>query len=200
MLRHTTTKTINMPTAECARCLLDPETVLGASKYTYTVKRIGDGIYEAVFKWVKMGITRFYKVRFIVKRGREEVVYESTKGSDHWMRLEFRLQQAGEATRLTVNAEMKAGIMASLLGKRDYAAFIDELVESGIRRTLSKITGESQAIAGGNGRVSCSSCLLYDPDRGYCYRMSKTVQDGECKGRYYIDKRLVAREAGGLKT
>ncbi len=202
MLKHATTKTINLPAGECAKCLLDPEGVLGASKYTYTVKRLDKDKYEVVFKWVKMGMTRFYKVRFTVKQEDNEITYQSTGDSDHWMNMQFTIEPAGDATRVKVTALMKAGLLASLLGKRDYAEFIEELVEAGIRRSLSKISdrAKKQATPGaqplvGNRGVSCNDCLLYDPDRGYCYKMARKVEEGECKGRYYISKTIISREA-----
>ncbi len=49
MLKHTTRKLVNAPIIYCLRCVRDPGNFLSHSKYTYTVKRIRDNVYEVVF-------------------------------------------------------------------------------------------------------------------------------------------------------
>ena len=65
MLKYTTVKKVNAPLVYCIRCIRDPQQFLSHSKYTYTVKKV-DSEYEVVFRWVKWGMERFYKVRITV--------------------------------------------------------------------------------------------------------------------------------------
>ncbi len=134
MLEHKSVKAINAPIDYCLRCASNPEEFFKHSKYTYTVKKIGDNLYEVVFRWVKWSIERFYKVRIRVERTEDRVLYKSTRDSPYYFTLEFTFKSLpGESTEITVYSSMKAGFMADLLGRKDYREFIEELVEKGIR-------------------------------------------------------------------
>ncbi len=194
MLKHTTRKLVNAPIIYCLRCVRDPGNFLSHSKYTYTVKRIRDNVYEVVFRWVKWGMERFYRVIIEVKEEGDTVVYTSTRDSPYHFRLSFKLADAGEErTSVVVESEMKAGIMADLLGKKDYREFIEELVDKGIVGAARKIA-ESVEPLPGEAEPSCTDCLLYDSHKAYCYALREDVRDPRrppCRGKYFLSRRLI---------
>lgn len=202
MLRYTTVKRVNAPMVYCMRCIKDPESFLSHSKYTYTVKRVGDDVYEVVFRWVKWGMERFYKVKVKAEAVGDKVVYRSTPDSPHYFLLELGLEEAGDdATRIKVNAEMKAGLMADLLGRRDYASFIEELVEKGIAGVARKMASslEKSEVRVAEPTPTCINCLIYDSDRRYCYAIRGSVDDPNrppCEGRFYLSRRLILGAGG----
>ncbi len=189
-LRHVARKTVLVDLEACRECLLRPDRFLANSRYTYTVKRLDDGTYEVVFRWVKWGMERFYKVRLRIRQEGGVVAYESTPDSDYPFRLEFRLRPGGGRTTVEVEAEMSAGLMASLLGRRDFREFIEELVEKGIAGAARELAGRrEEERAAGAEAPACTSCILYDPERRYCYALRSEVKDPAkpaCRGRYYL--------------
>jgi carbon monoxide dehydrogenase subunit G len=182
---------------------LDLEKFIKASHYTFAVNKVGGGIYEVVFKWRKFGITRYYKVKMrIVKAGETSVVYESTEDSDYYMKFSFKLEPVDGETRVEISSEMKAGLMADLLGRKDYASFIEELVDKGLAslaQSLAQSLGVSKGAIGSAG-VSCRNCLLYDSITGRCVFLGVEVRDHlspPCKGEDFIDAGLVKKKMGG---
>jgi len=194
-LRHRTVKTVRVPLGDCRRCLLDIEEFMSKSRYTYAIRRLAGGVYEVVFRWRKLGIERFYRVRLRVEGGGDVVEYRSTPDSDYPFLMRFLLEPGpGGSTRLHVEAEMDAGVMAGLLGRGDYRGFVEELVEKGIAALAGRYAERLAPRPGvPGGSLTCRECILYDPERGYCYALRGEVRDPgrpPCGGRY-----LVARGA-----
>ena len=80
--------------------------------------------------------------------------------------------------------------MADLLGRRDYARFVEELIDSGITTVLSEVassaTKPSREVP---GNIECVTCLLYEHSKHYCYYIREVVKDvtkPPCKGRAYL--------------
>lgn len=195
MLHHTYKARVSAPIEACLRCAANPEVFLGKSRYTYSLKRVGNDEYEVVFKWRKLGMTRFYPVRFRVYRQDNRIVYEATHDSPYRFSIIIELVGVDNETEVTVRAEMDAGILASLLGRGDFSSFIEELVDSGIAGMAKDIVRESEIRS--RPRASCTSCFLYDPSRGYCYVLRAGVRDPEsppCRGEYFIDKSMYSRQ------
>lgn len=192
MLRHAVEREINATFGQCLECLLRPDGFLGESRYTYRASRL-DGVYEVVFKWVKWGITRFYRVRLRVVQEGPVVRYVSTPDSDHEFYMEFYLRpRSSGRVRIRVEARMKAGLMADLLGRKDYARFVEELVDRGLGAMLSAMAGGRGAETGA-AEPRCVDCLLYEFSNKYCYYLEGPVaspEDPPCGGRGFIEHRL----------
>ncbi len=103
---------------------------------------------------------------------------------------------------MEIESEMRAGLMADLLGRKDYASFIEELVDEGLAslaQSLAKSLGVSKG-ASGLARVSCKNCLLYDSITGRCVVLGIEVSDPlfpSCKGEDFIDVGLVKKRISG---
>ncbi len=187
VLRHRTVKTVRALPEECIECVLRVDRLLSTSKHTHSVKRLGEDIYHVRFVWRKLGMTRYFDVVFKVIREGDRVVYRSIEGSKYPMIIEFKFKPRNDMLEIEVYSEMKAGLMADLLGRKDYAKFIDDLVESGILRLLkesprvrARETGEA---------IRCDRCILYDPVRGYCYYLRRPVINvvkPPCGGKEFI--------------
>ncbi len=192
MLHTHVVRRIRAPFTECLKCVLDPKLVIGSSPYTYSIKEIGENTYEVVFKWRKLGVTRYYPVRIKIVHGKDTVVYESTEDSEYWFRMVFKLKDGGSETILEVDASMKAGFAAELLGRRDYAKFVEQLVDRGIGAFLEKLSKETTSMkreAGKAENMSCKTCSLFDEERSFCYYLQKIIKDPEnpeCGGKAYM--------------
>ena len=190
MPRHVYRARVNAPVDACLRCVLDPEAFLSASRYTYSVKRLDEGKYEVVFRWRKFGVERFYPVRVRVERRGGRVVYEPTPDSPHNLRLEISVERDNGGALVTVDASMDAGLLARIMGRGDFAAFVEDLVDKGIAGMAERAAAKGSTLG---GVAHCERCLLYDPGRGYCYALRREVGDpGDppCRGRFFIDKSL----------
>ncbi len=187
MFHHMVERKLNVNAEDCRRCLLSPERFLSKSKYTYFARR-RNNTYEVIFRWRKLGITRYYRVIFRLIEGEDTVGYESTPDSDYQFNMRFKLKALKEGrTRITVEASMKAGFLADLLGRKDYAAFIEDLVDKGIGSMLETLAGKKTE--GGEAGISCRTCLLYGSLNNYCYMLKQQVDDPDrplCGGKYYI--------------
>lgn len=194
MLRHTLKVTVNMPLTYCLKCVANPAEFLEKSKYTYAARELGEGKYEIVFRWVKWGIERFYKVVLEARRYDSNIVYVSTPESQYefYMKFEFNEEEEKHRTLVRVEAGMKAGLMADLLGRKDYRDFIEELVEKGILGMTRQFAQALEIEEGGlSESISCNGCILYDPSRKYCFALRNSVSDPgnpPCKGKYYISR------------
>ncbi|MEB3851987.1 MAG: SRPBCC family protein [Desulfurococcales archaeon] len=199
-LRHRVRMTVNAPLERCLECLADPARFLGHSRYTYLARRLGDGSCEVVFRWAKLGVERYYTVRLRAATRGGTVEYTPAEGSRYQFRMRFNLEPAPQGgTVVEVEAEMGAGLMASLLGRGDFRAFVEELVEKGIAEMAKKLAGRPPP--GRGARVSCRGCVLFDPERGYCYALRSRVDDPSrppCGGRYFVAASLApaGEEAG----
>ena len=196
-LRYTTRKTVRAGLEECLKCLARADIFLKRSKYVESIESEAPGVYHVRFVWRKLGMTRRYDVVFRVRREGDKVIYESLEGSKYPMRLEFRLSKRDGETVLEASATMKAGLMADLLGRRDFAEFIDELVETGfvslVKEMASRRRQKAESSEGPAVKKTCERCLLYDPVRKYCYYLRKNVSNPEkppCGGAHFISAQV----------
>ncbi len=200
MLRHRARRVVRSDAVECVRCLLDPPRFFRASRYTHSVAREED-TYQVVFKWKKFGMTRYYPVKIRVKEERVgedtvRVVYEPTSDTPYWFRMSFTVRRRDGGAEVDAEAEMKAGLMADLLGRKDYAGFVEELLDRGIKAFLeerAKRLREEGVKPREQVRASCTTCALFDEERKYCYFLEKTVEDPErppCRGKAYVAMRI----------
>ena len=187
MLRHRVERRLNVNAEECRRCLLSPERFLSKSRYTYFVGRRNSD-YEVIFRWRKLGITRYFRVVFRLVEDGDTISYESTPDSDYWFDMRFKLEALEEGgTRIVVEASMKAGLMADLLGRKDYASFVEDLVDRGIGDMLETLAGKTAGET--KAGISCRTCILYGSLNKYCYMLKQHVDDPDkppCRGKYYI--------------
>ena len=201
MLKHVTEHYVRIDMLKCLDCLLDPYIFLGSSEYTESIKDLGNGVYEVVFKWRKFGLTKRFKVILRVFKEQHqdvvEVVYKSEPGSTYWFTLRVALYPGQKGVFVKAEALMKAGLMADLFGRKDFADFVERLVSKGLtsylKRRLSKL-GES-VLRSGFG--DCRDCVLYDEVRGYCYYLETIVADPTrppCGGKAHT---LIKEAAGG---
>ena len=196
MLRHRARRVVRSDAVECAMCLLDPARFFRASRYTHSVAREETGVYQVIFKWRKWGMTRYFPVRIRVEQheegeGRTRVVYEPTGDSPYFFRMVFDIRRRNGGAEVEAEAEMKAGLMADLLGRKDYASFVEELLDRGIKAFLEERAKREKAREEEKTRTkpTCTTCALYDEERGYCYFLERRVEDPEkppCKGQAYV--------------
>jgi len=192
VLRARVERHLNVPLELCVRCLLDASQFLRQSPYTERTERLGEDTHRVVFRWRKLGITKRYPVILRVRReGDNRIVYESTPDSPHPLRMEFSLEtREGGETYLRVDAEMEAGLLADLLGKKDFQAFIEDLVDRGLTNLVTKLAENIREEVRGVG-VRCTDCLLYERSRSYCYYLARQVEDPEnppCRGEKFVAK------------
>ena len=193
-LRHETVKTVRAPLDECMQCILRVDRLLGVSKHTEKVERVSPGVYHVRFVWKKFGITKHFDVVFRSRREGSKVVYESIEGSKYPMRMEFELRRRPDGlVEIRVLAEMRAGLMAEVFGRKDFARFVEELVDSGIVRLLqARAAGGAQKEGKRVAEARCDKCLLYDPVKNYCYYLRKPVfatAKPPCGGEAFIPLR-----------
>ncbi len=190
MLQYSTDHFVRVDMLRCLDCLLDPRIFLGSSEYTESVREVREGVYEIVFRWRKFGITRRFKVLIRpVKRPLKsgvEVVYEPEPDSPYWFTIRIVLYPGHSGVFIKAEALMKAGLMADLLGRKDYAGFVEKLVSKGLTEYLKhriRDLGDNVVRA---GKGDCRDCILYDEVRGYCYFLESLVPDPfrpPCGGR-----------------
>ena len=195
MLRHETTITVNIPVDYCKQCILNPSEFLAKSRHTYTIRKLGEGKYEVVFRWVKFKVERFFKVILEVRIRGDTIEYASTPESPYEFSIRIKLEDTGNGTtRIHVEARMKPGLLANLLGKKSYSEFIEELIEKGIVGMAKTLVAKQKPKGVETGvktsKASCQNCLLYDPSRKYCYALGREVDGSgpECRGRFYLPR------------
>ncbi len=191
-LKHHTVKTVKVPPDTCLVCLMSPDKLLSTSKYTAFVKKLEDGKYHVRFVWKKFGMTKKFDVIIQVVRRGDVIEYRSTEESDYPFLIRFKVKPVGpNMLEIEVYSEMKAGLMADLFGRRDYAGFIEELIDTGLVNLLKELGGKSS----GPG-ITCETCLLYDPKKKYCYYLRRIVEDPTrppCKGKAYVSDQLASQ-------
>ena len=192
-LRHETVKTVRAPLDECIECILRVDRLLGVSKHTEKVERVSPDVYHVRFVWRKLGMTKHFDVVFRSRREGNKIIYESIEGSKYPMRMEFYLRRRPDGlVEIRVLAEMRAGLMAEVLGRKDFARFVEELVDAGIVRLL-QARAQGRAREGKKTfRARCDNCLLYDPVKNYCYYLRRPVfatTKPPCGGEAFIPLR-----------
>ncbi|MCE4625863.1 MAG: hypothetical protein F7C35_08410 [Desulfurococcales archaeon] len=187
VLRHKTVKTVRALPEQCVECILRVDRLLSTSKHTHSIERVAENVYHVKFVWRKLGMTKYFDVVFRVEREGNKIRYRSIEGSRYPMIIEFTLKPKGDVLEIEVYSEMKAGLMADLLGRKDYAKFIEDLVETGIAKLLTESSRVREREEGEVAR--CDKCILYDPVRGYCYFLRRPVINvikPPCGGRDFI--------------
>ena len=139
MLRHEFTVDMDIDFAVCFPCLCSPQSFFSSSPYTHKVRKLDEKgeLYEVVFKWRKLGITRYYPVKLRVERrpGKDkvEIIYKSTEDSKYDFYLSLVVRRIGPGkVRVHCLSYMRAGLMADLLGRKEYKLFVENLVRDGV--------------------------------------------------------------------
>ena len=154
VLRHEFSIEMDIDFAACFPCLCSPVSFFAASPYTYRVRKLDEKgeVYEVVFRWRKLGMTRCYPVRLRVRRkperNRVEIVYESTPDSRYEFYMRLLVERLGPGkVRVSVSAWMRAGLMADLLGRKEYRLFVENLVRDGVFCSLERPRALADATA-----------------------------------------------------
>ena len=118
------------------QCLSDPVKFMERSRYVYLVERLGDNKLRVVFKWRKLGITRYYEVVLTIKPklgpNRVGFLLEPAPESKYDFFFSVEVEKIQDRVLLRVRSWMYAGLMADILGRKDYRVFVEELVEKGV--------------------------------------------------------------------
>ncbi len=189
MLKHKIERRLNTNIKNCKKCLLSPEKLLSESKYTYHLEKEGD-TYNVIFRFKKLGITKYYRVRLKLIVDGNTYRLESLPDSEYLFNMKFTLEKIGEyETKVIVEAMMKADLMANLLGRKDFAVFVEDLVDKGISKLLMDLASGKKPTS---GDVSCLTCLFYGSTTKYCYILKQNIMDPSnppCNGKHYIRKK-----------
>ena len=189
MLKHKIERRLNTNIENCRKCLLSPEKFLSESKYTYHLEKEGD-TYSVIFRFKKLGITKYYRVRLKLIVDGNTYRLESLPDSEYPFNMKFTLEKIGEyETKVIVEAVMKADLMANLLGRKDFAVFVEDLVDKGISKLLMDLASGKKPTG---GDVSCLTCLFYGSTTKYCYILKQNIMDPSnppCNGKHYIRKK-----------
>ena len=181
---HSTVRKVRSRPELLLESLLDPKIILSGSKYVEHLEKIEPKVWTVTFKWKKFGFSREFDVDFTVLRDGNTVVYESVEGSPHRARLVFTVVRDPEGwSELHVTAEFDLGGIAGFFAKGDFARFIEELVDNGVRAHFERLAKRRKA-----PKVDCRSCQFYEATRGYCYALNEFVKDPEkppCNGSMY---------------
>ncbi len=184
MLRHSITRKVRMLPEDFIKSLKHPENFLGLSKYVESIVPVEEGKYEVVFRWVKWGMTKRYWVKFRVISEGNTVVYEALPDSENYMKMIFTIVKNPEEKSINLNvyAEMEAGTLAKLLGKKDFSAFVEELVDTSIKEIMRRMLESKEK------QVNCEECAFYEITRRYCYAIERSVEDPSrppCGGKFF---------------
>ena len=140
MLRHATTRKVPLSLREVMDSLPTPAEIFSSAPYVEKVENLGDNVVEVVFKWVKMGVARRYVVRLRWRRAWGGMVYECLEPCKHRLIVKVLMKSSKEnESVLYVRAEMNAGFMASLMGKKDFRDFVEKLADI----ITGKVVGKS---------------------------------------------------------
>lgn len=181
-LVHTSSRRVRVEAEEILPTLENPAKLLRLSKYVDSVRKAGEGLWEVVFKWRKFGMTKKYRVLFRVFRYGNTVVYESAEDSPNEAKIVFTVaKDPGGWSLINATAEFGIGGLASLLGKHDFRAFVDELLDSGIRAHFLEKTRTA------HHSVDCRNCEFYEATRSWCYALDQVVDHGQvpCGGAMF---------------
>ncbi|MGC9204609.1 MAG: hypothetical protein ACP5GE_06580, partial [Thermoplasmata archaeon] len=117
---------------------LDVKKIFGESKYVKEINNLKDGIYEIIFSWKKFGITKEFPVKVQELKNEKNLLIENTQDSKFRFKLKISsIDFMGEKTvntRVMINAEMGAGILADLFGENDFKLFIHDSVIPAIEK------------------------------------------------------------------
>jgi len=154
VLRHEFSTKMDIDFAACFPCLCSPVSFFAASPYTYRVRKLDEKgeVYEVVFRWRKLGMTKYYPVKLRVRRkperNRVEIIYESTPDSKYEFYMRILVERLGPGkVRVSVSAWMRAGLMADLLGRKEYRLFVENLVRDGVFCSVERPRALSAATA-----------------------------------------------------
>jgi hypothetical protein len=136
MLHHEYTTEAREDFNSLAQCLSDPVKFMERSRYVYLAERLDSDKLRVVFKWRKLDMTRYYEVVLTVKPklgpNRVGFLLEPTPESKYDFFLSVEIEKLENRVLLKVRSWMYAGLMADILGRKDYREFVEELVEKGV--------------------------------------------------------------------
>ena len=117
--------------------LKDPNYLFGNSKFVKKINVSRDSV-EIQFEWTKMHMTRRFKVIAKIFTSEYSILYTSKPESPYEFKLSIDLyKQDGENSKIYVEAEMGAGLLADLMGKKDFDEFILNLINDAYERYMS---------------------------------------------------------------
>ena len=190
MLYAMTTRILNAPRELCIKCITNLTKFMEMSKHIH-IAREYNGEYEVVLKLPILGITRYYKVKLRVKKGKDRIEYTSTEDSSHYFRMRFGLGSPRPGrTRIVVYAEMKTNLLTSLIARRNFRRFIEELVDNNLRNLLNEIASGEQVVRPRDiENIECTNCILYEHSSSICYYLRIKVENPKnppCGGKAYV--------------
>ncbi len=84
---------------------------------------------------------RKFQVTLRVKKEDDTITYESVEGAEYPMKMKFKLKELDDKMlEIDIDSSMQAGLMADFFDKRDYASFIEEILDTGLTKSLSRLT------------------------------------------------------------
>ena len=183
-LVHSTERRVRTKPEELIETLLKPEVFLSKSKHVARVDKIEENVWTITLVWKKFGIKREYDVDFTVYRDGNTVVYESVEGSPHKAKLIFVVVRDPKGwSVLNATAEFDIGGLSAILGRGDFAKFMDEIVDAGVKAHFERIMKKAKKSA-----IDCRNCEFYEATRKYCYAVDKYVNNPlnpPCGGTLY---------------
>jgi len=130
------TKTVDKE--EFLKLLKDPAFLFRNTKYVKKVHEIND-LVEIDFVWTKMHITKQFVVFLKIYKDENSILYSSAPDSRYEFKLAVTLQNLSKGNfKITVEAEMGAGLLADLMGEKDFKEFINNLIDDAIDRYIKK--------------------------------------------------------------
>lgn len=122
---------------EFLKFLGDPVFLFGKSRF---VKRVtlDNNMVEIDFVWTKMHITKQFIVLAKIYIDRDSILYSSIPDSKYAFKLAVELESFDKNnTKISVESEMGAGLLADLMGEKDFKEFINNLIDDAIDRYLN---------------------------------------------------------------
>jgi hypothetical protein len=126
---------------EFLKLLKNPAFLFNNSKFVKKVSEINN-LVEINFLWTKMHITKQFAVLMKIYKDENSILYSSVPDSRFEFKLAVTLQNLYRGNlKITVEAEMGAGLLADLMGEKDFKEFINNLIDNAIDKYLKKEIG-----------------------------------------------------------
>lgn len=184
VLVHSTDRRVRTRPEDLIETLMRPEVFLKKSKHVANIDKIEENVWTITLVWRKFGMKREYDIDFTVYRDGNTVVYESVEGSPHKAKLIFVVVRDPKGwSVLNATAEFDLGGFSALLGKGDFAKFVEEVVDAGIKAHFERLMRKMRKQA-----IDCRNCEFYEATRRYCYAVDRIVEDPTkppCGGALY---------------
>lgn len=116
---------------------LDVKKIFEKSIYVKAINSIDENSYEIIFSWKKFGITKDFPVIVEEFKDLDSYLVENLKNSRYNFKISIssvkNFKNNEINTKIVVNAEMGAGLLADMFGQNDFKSFIQESVISAIK-------------------------------------------------------------------